>query len=219
MLIEDLAVVIPAAGLGERLGLGPKALLQIGERSLLQWISLKAKTVAAEVIVAAPDDCIELWSQHCPGCQVIVGGSSHLKSVANLVQAATHPWIMNLNVSMPFTSSNLMRRVADAARRSGISGAFLPIDLPVAQVQNGCVSAMYAGQTFSIAQGPNAYRRDLLLNLIRYADEVDWQRQSFLEIAMVHGCRIDTVVGEKSNIKITSPEDWALAQHLRGLLH
>ena len=208
MLIKDLAVVIPAAGLGERLGLGPKALLKLGECSVLQWVSRKAKTVAAEVIVAAPHDCLELWSQHCPGCRVIVGGRSHLKSVANLIKAATHPWVMNLNVSMPFTSPNLMRLVADAARHSGIAGAFLPIDLPVAQVQDGCVSAMYPGQAFAIAQGPNAYRRDLLLELIRCADEADWQRQSFLDIAMHHGYRIDTVVGERSNIKITSNNNW-----------
>jgi 2-C-methyl-D-erythritol 4-phosphate cytidylyltransferase len=219
MLIKDLSIVIPAAGLGERLGLGPKALLQLGDDSLLQWISRKALTVAAEVIVAAPHDNIDLWSQHCPGCRVIEGGPSFLTSMTKLIQAATQPWVMNLSVSMPFVSTNLMRSVGDAARHSGIAGAFLPMDMPVAQVKDGSVAAMYPRQACAVAQGPNAYRRDHLLAMIRCADAADWQRQSFLEIAMRHGYSINTVIGEKTNMKITNPEDWALAQHLRGLLN
>lgn len=219
MLITDLSIVIPAAGRGERLGLGPKALLRLGDRSLLQWISRKAQMVATEVIVAAPHGRVDLWSQHCPGCSIVEGGGSHLSSMTKLIQAATQPWVMNLNVSMPFASVNLMRRVAEAARSRGIAGAFLPLDLPVAQVSDASVLAMYPGRTCAIAQGPNAYRRDYLLELIQRADASDWQRQSFLEIAVQHGYSIDTVVGEKNNIKITSPEDWALAQHLRTLLN
>jgi 2-C-methyl-D-erythritol 4-phosphate cytidylyltransferase len=218
MLIGDLTIVIPAAGCGQRLGLGPKALLQLGGGSLLEWVSRKARTVAAEVIVAAPHDDINLWSQHCPGCRVIAGGSSHLASMTKLIEAATQPWVMNLSVSTPFVSTSLMRRVVEAARPDGIAGTFLPMDMPVAHMKDSVISALSPGRSCAVAQGPNAYRRDDLLELIRSADTDDWQRQSFLEIAMHHGFRINMVVGKKENMKITHPEDWVLAQHLQSLL-
>lgn len=217
-LIEDLSIVIPAAGQGERLGLGPKALLMLDGHSLLYWISAKARTMAAEVIVAAPPDAIPLWAMHCPDCRVIEGGASHLESMARLARAATLPWLMNMNISMPFTSPCLMRKVALAARQGGISGAFLQADLPVAQVKDGMVSALMARQDVAVAQGPNAYSRQILLRLIDAADADDWRRQSFLEIAVRHGQTIHAVAGEKSNMKITSPQDWKLAQYYKELL-
>jgi 2-C-methyl-D-erythritol 4-phosphate cytidylyltransferase len=219
MLIGDLTIVIPAAGLGQRLGFGPKALLQLGDSSLLQWVSRKAQTVAAEVIVAAPPDDIALWSQHCPGCRVIAGGSSHLASMTKLIEAATQPWVMNLSVSTPFVSTSLMRRVVEAARQCGIAGAFLPMDMPVAHFMDSVVSTLTPARSCAIAQGPNAFRRDHLLELIRRADTADWQRQSFLEIALHHGLMINMVVGKKDNMKITYPDDWVLAQLLQSLLY
>ncbi len=218
MLIHDLSIVIPAAGVGERLGLGPKAILELGGASLLHWISQKARRVALEVIVAAPSALVETWASHCPGCRVIEGGESNLQSMTLLIEAASRPWLMNLNVSMPFVSVELMRNVVAAARQRGIAGAFLPIDVPLGQVQQGTVFDLQPGAAFALAQGPNAYRREDLLALIRLADDADWQCQSFLEIATRHNYPIAAVPGERSNIKITSPEDWAMAFHLRALL-
>jgi 2-C-methyl-D-erythritol 4-phosphate cytidylyltransferase len=216
--IPGLCIVIPAAGLGRRLGLGPKALLPLGDHSLLHWVSAKARTLAAEVIVAAPPDATEQWARHCPQCRVIAGGETHLQSMAKLIQAATLPWFMNINVVMPFASTDLIRRVVAAAKVSGIAAAILPVDLPVARISHGAIVSLLPRQETAIAQGPNAYLRDHLLSLIDRADASDWQRQSFLEIAMRHGYPITAVPGEPTNIKITNQEDWQRAQHLKEFL-
>ena len=44
---DALSIVIPAAGIGERLGLGPKALLSVGDVPLAQWVDTHAGGLAA----------------------------------------------------------------------------------------------------------------------------------------------------------------------------
>lgn len=215
---QDLSIIIPAAGEGTRLGLGPKALLTLGDHSLLYWVSQKARQIAAEVIVAVPENSLRDWGVHCPGCQLIAGGNSHLESMANLARQTSKAIVMNLNVVMPFTSLSLIRKVADTAKESGIAGAFIDIDLPIANVPTNKVAQLLPRQGLAIASGPNAYQREILLGLIDNANAEDWRRQSFLEIALQHGIPIQTVPGERSNIKITHEEDWKLAQLLVSLL-
>ena len=50
----DVTVLIPAAGTGERMGMGPKALLLLDGRPVLEWVVRKAMRLADEVIVACP---------------------------------------------------------------------------------------------------------------------------------------------------------------------
>jgi len=216
--LQDLSILIPAAGQGERLGLGPKALLRIGGRSLLSWVSAKALRCAGEVLVAAPPGRCGEWAAECPGCRVIEGSGSHLLSLAALVRASTRPWVLNLNVSLPFVSTLKIHEVTAAARVTGIAGAFLEADLPVARVAGGLVSELIPRREAGLAQGPNAYGREILLRLIEGADERDWAMQSFLEVALRRGLRVAAVPGDRNNIKVTCPEDWALAQHLAPLL-
>lgn len=216
--IEDLTIIIPAAGNGERLGLGPKALLQLDGRTLLSWVSAKAKTLAAEVIVSAPPGLTKEWERHCPGCRVIEGGETHLTSMAALAASANLPLLLNLNVAMPFASADLIRKVTNAARVNGIAGGYLPPDLPVAQINNEMVVAILSRQETAVAQGPNAYQRKLLLAIFAQADEIDWRRQSCLEIAMRYGYTIAAVTGERNNIKLTTIEEWKLAQHYKEFL-
>ena len=49
-----VTVLVPAAGSGERMGLGPKALLELNGRPVLEWVVRKAMAIAVEVIVACP---------------------------------------------------------------------------------------------------------------------------------------------------------------------
>lgn len=221
--MHKLSIIIPAAGQGKRLGLGPKALLELNGRSLLHWVSQKALQLAPEVIVAIPADADQnLWAAHCPGCRVIQGGDTHLESMSLLIKQCSQEWIMNMNIAMPFTSRQLARQVADAAMRgtgkNGIAAAFLELDLPLARQSEQQVAELIARGHLGVASGPNCYSRQLLCDLIATANALDWQQQSFLQIAMRHGHVIQTVSGEKSNIKITHPADWELAQHLKELL-
>lgn len=217
-VLPHLGILIPAAGRGERLGLGEKALLELDGRPLLHWLVAKARRVATEVIVAVPPGCTESWAVHCAGCRLVEGGTTHLRSMEILVRASTSPLLMNVNVAMPFTSGRLMQAVAAAADLHGCAAAGLPPDVPVLRTRDAQVTEVMDRGGFALAQGPNAYRRGLLLDLCDTATQEEWRLQSFLQIAALRGHRIQIVPGEKANIKITDAEDWALAAHLTRFL-
>jgi 2-C-methyl-D-erythritol 4-phosphate cytidylyltransferase len=215
---SDLSILVPAAGQGDRLGLGPKALLRINGRSLLSWLAAKALRCSDEVIVAAPPGRCGEWEAECPGCRVVPGAGTHLASLARLVREAGRPWVLNVNVSMPFVSEHMIREVAAAARSTGAAGAFLEPDIPVAELEAGVLRGFRPRQGIGLAQGPNAYDRALLLSILDKADEQDWSQQSLLQVVTRHGVRVTAVKGERRHIKITDETDWALACQLGAFL-
>jgi 2-C-methyl-D-erythritol 4-phosphate cytidylyltransferase len=214
----DLSIVIPAAGVGERLGLGPKALLELNGQPLVTWITRKALKLASEVIVTAPPGYHEHFQQLCPGCIIIDGGDTRQSSVEKLARAATRPYLIIHDVARPFASLQLFVEVFEKARSIGCSGAFLTPDIPVAVIENGLVVGDYRRDQVGIFQAPQAFKRDVLIEIIDKANQNNWQEQSTLQLALRAGIQIAAVEGEKNNIKLTTPEDWGLAQHLQDLL-
>mgnify|MGYP003557009793 CR=1 FL=1 len=84
-----MSVLVPAAGTGERLGMGPKGFLELQGRPLLCWLADKALQVADEVLVAVPAQYVGEAAAMLPACRVIAGGATRHDSVARLARAAT----------------------------------------------------------------------------------------------------------------------------------
>ncbi|MBR7799111.1 IspD/TarI family cytidylyltransferase [Undibacterium fentianense] len=217
-LIADLSILIPACGIGERLGRGPKALLEIDGETLLRHLSRKALSISSEVVIAAPLRFVEQWRNEYPDCRVVAGGDTHLLSMRELVMASTRQFLINLNVAMPMMSRQLIRSVYEAACLHGVAAAYMPPDLPVAEIRNGKITRILSRHISGILQGPNAYQRGLFLKMMGQMNAQDWECQSFLEIASKQGIQIATVMGERENIKITTETDWQRAQILKDYL-
>ncbi len=214
----QLCVLIPAAGAGLRLGQGPKALLELDGRPLLQWLAEKARRVAADVVIAAPPEQLEQFAALCPGCRVIAGGGSRQDSVAALARAASGEWLLLHDVARPFVSVALLQAVAQAARLAGCAGAFSDPEVPVARIENGKVLSAFARHEVGVFQAPQAFARSLLRDLVARAEAEGWQTQSTMQLALRAGCTVRAVPGEKTNIKLTTADDWALAEHLKDKL-
>ena len=58
-MADAVAALVPAAGLGARLGLGPKAFVRVGGRPLLAWAVAALASCVDEVIVAVPADVLD----------------------------------------------------------------------------------------------------------------------------------------------------------------
>lgn len=82
---HDVSILIPAAGLGIRLGLGPKALIELDSKPLIYWLTEKAKKISSDIIVAAPNSHINDIENLQLGVTVIKGGSSREKSIEQLI--------------------------------------------------------------------------------------------------------------------------------------
>lgn len=212
---DDLSILIPAAGVGERLGLGPKALLTLNGEPLIVWITRKALKLSSEVIITAPPGMHSMFRALCPDCIIIDGGDTRQSSVENLAKRATRPYVIIHDVARPFVSLQLFIDVYNKAREAGCAGTFLTPDIPVAVIEQGLVVKGYRRDQVGVFQGPQAFRRDILLDIVAKANQYNWDEQSTLQLALRAEIPIAVVEGEKNNIKLTTPEDWQLAHYLK----
>lgn len=190
--IQDVTVLIPAAGEGERLGLGPKALLPLGGRRVIDWVVDKATRLGDEILIAAPPGLTEP-----AGCRLLAGGPTRQDSVRRLAAAATRPWVVVWDAARPFGSVALARAVLAAAAHHGIAAA-VPPERPDA------------------FETPLAFARPLLQELVEQAHRQGWVAASTMELALRAGHAVKRVLGETSNLKLTAPQDWLRAS---GLTH
>ena len=211
---SDLSVLIPAAGRGERLGLGPKVFLPLNGEPMVAWLVRKAMRMAAEVIIAVSPEHLDPLRALCPSCRAIEGGATRQESVARLVEASTRPWLLLQDVARPFASVELMLAVVEAARETGAAGAFLGPEVPVARIQDGAVLEDFRPDRIGIFQAPQAFERDLLIKVLERAVEHGWTEQSTLQLVLRAGLPVRTVPGEKTNLKLTTEEDLELAAGL-----
>lgn len=192
----DVTVLVPAAGNGERMGLGPKALLDLQGRPLLEWVVRKAMRLAGEVIAACPPGAHPTLSADCRWTR-IDGGPTRQHSVHLLAHAATRPWVIVWDAARPFTSLALAQVVLAAAQPVGIAAAVLP---------DGSF------------QTPLAFTRELLLDTVDRAQQQGWVAASTMALVLRAGHGFATVEGDPLNLKLTTAADWpvpaALLQRL-----
>lgn len=215
----DLSALILAAGRGERLGLGPKGHLELQGRPLLAWLADKVAQVAGEVLVAVPVDCVEATAAALPDCRVIAGGDTRQDSLALLAAQARGEWLLVHEAARPFASLALFEQVVATARDRGCAGAFLSPLVPVARLRDGVVVEAHAGSEVGIFQTPQVYARADMDRMRQcQARAPGWFAQSPVQLALAAGIAMHAVPGERHNIKITTAEDWRMAQSMTHLL-
>src|SRR5690348_13288572 len=124
----DVAVLVPAAGSGTRLGPGlPKALRPLGGSPLLVHAvtRLARASGVAQIVVAAPPDAVgevcELLTAATaagPMLRVVAGGATRQESVrAALAEAdPAYPIVLVHDAARAFAPPELVERVAAAVR-------------------------------------------------------------------------------------------------------
>jgi 2-C-methyl-D-erythritol 4-phosphate cytidylyltransferase len=108
---------------------------------------------------------------------------------------------------------DLIGRVVEAAR-GGVDGVIpaLPVSDTIKVAKNGSVSHTLDRARLHAAQTPQAFRLGLLHRI--YAAPEEDLRAATDDASLVEdaGGRVVMVAGEKTNIKLTSPEDLVLAE-------
>jgi 2-C-methyl-D-erythritol 4-phosphate cytidylyltransferase len=189
---SDVTVLVPAAGSGERMGFGPKALLELNGRPVVEWVVRKAMAIAGEVIVACPPGAQPVLGADCRW-QRIDGGPTRQRSVRLLAHAAATPWVIVWDAARPFTPVALAETVLAAAQHGDAAAAVLP---------DGSF------------QTPLAFSRELLLDTVDRAEAQGWIAASTMALVLRAGHAVATVAGDPLNIKLTTAQDWELAQTL-----
>jgi 2-C-methyl-D-erythritol 4-phosphate cytidylyltransferase len=209
----QVSVLIPAAGSGERLGRGPKAMLPLHGRPVVDWVVDKALQLGDEVLVACPEGV-----PAPAGAHRVQGGATRQHSVRQLAARATRPWIVLWDAASPFASVELARSVLVAAGDTGASTTCTPSEVPWLVLAHGRVQHAHPAGFAASSQTPQAYRRELLLGALEQAEADGYAAQSTVQLVLHAGHAVRAVAGEKLNLKLTTSEDWLLAEALHSRL-
>ena len=222
----DVAVLVPAAGLGTRLGPGaPKALRHLAGASLLAHVirRLDRSPSVAHVVVAAPPGGVEAVrallvdeiTARLP-VEVVAGGATRQRSVAQALAAvpSKYPIVLVHDAARAFAPPELMERVA-AAVRDGHDAVIpvLPVVDTIKRVDDaGHVVATMERNDLRSVQTPQGFRRVVLEMAHRTHDEADATDDAGLVERL--GVKVFCVEGAEAAIKITRPADLLLAEAL-----
>jgi 2-C-methyl-D-erythritol 4-phosphate cytidylyltransferase / 2-C-methyl-D-erythritol 2,4-cyclodiphosphate synthase len=227
-----VTAIIAAGGRGQRFGGSqPKQLQPLGGRTILdRSVALFTDHAGVdEVIVALPADILAdppgyLRSDSKP-VRLVAGGDRRQDSVANAFAAASErsELIVIHDAARPFASADLITRTIAAAVHSGAALAAMPARDTVkrATMFEGPAKAGHyvrhvaetlPRESIFLAQTPQAFRREVLKSALALGGRAGAGATDEAELAERAGHRVTLVEGEASNIKITTPEDFAIAE-------
>jgi 2-C-methyl-D-erythritol 4-phosphate cytidylyltransferase len=211
-----LVVVVPAAGTGSRFGGGlpkqfqtlvGKPLIQhVIERFLLDDLVMRVVVPVAEVLLANVKNSERV--------QFVAGGQTRQQSVIRGVAEAEDAELIAVHdAARPLFSSAIFHAVVNAARESG---AALPV-IPVADTIHVMNADSTIAQTLDrsmlgAAQTPQCFRADILRDVLARAEREGIDGTDEAGLAARFGYTVRAVPGDPRNLKITVPEDLALAE-------
>ncbi|MBW4703588.1 2-C-methyl-D-erythritol 4-phosphate cytidylyltransferase [Micromonospora sp. RL09-050-HVF-A] len=222
----DVAVLVPAAGAGVRLGPGgPKALRLLGGEPLLVHVvrRIAAAPSVHTVVVAAPatevDAVRQLLTPVAP-VLVVAGGAERQASVANALAAVpSGPDIVLVHdAARALTPPALVEAVA-AAVRAGHDAVIpvLPVSDTIKQVDAaGVVLATVDRSALRAVQTPQGFRRAVLAAAHAAAGDPLTDDAGLVE---QQGVPVFCVPGSEYALKVTRPFDLTLAEHLLAAGH
>lgn len=214
-LTKDTVGLVLAAGFGTRLGLGPKAFLNLAGSNLVQRVVNTLTGCVGRILVGVPHDYLDRACSELAGlAEVYPGGASRQATVFSLFQKCSEQIVLIHDATRPFASRDLVFKVIDGARRYSAAAAFIPISIPVARYQDGFVTASIPRAEVMLPQAPQAFHREILERAYQNALNTGVEDQTTLELVLRLGIKVLAVPGDEMNIKITTLLDWEIANRV-----
>ncbi len=220
--MADYAVIV-AAGKGERMGASlPKQFLNVaGLPVVLRTVQAFLRAVEGiRIVVAIPPGFGLLWQSLCAEhniageCLVTEGSATRFHSVLNslsLIPEDADGLVAVHDGVRPFASPSLIRRCFDVARSEGSAVPAVPVADTLRRIE-GEESVQADRHLYRLVQTPQVFCLSWLREA--YAQPYDPAFTDDASAVEHAGHRLTLVEGERANIKLTTPEDLALAEFL-----
>ena len=201
--------IVLAAGRGDRLGLGPKAWLTLGGRTLLERAVATMRLVADRVTVGVAAGDLERAQAVCGADAVVVaGGATHRETMVAAFCAGSAPWVLVHDVAHPFLTPDLARGVLDAARAGSAAVAAVREPSSAYHTPRDGTRARLGPGTVWLVRRPFGCRRTDFARVLATVTGEDGLSVLLERV----GVRTQLVPASPWHIKVTTAEDWALAQ-------
>ncbi|MGA9980594.1 MAG: 2-C-methyl-D-erythritol 4-phosphate cytidylyltransferase [Candidatus Sulfotelmatobacter sp.] len=235
-------VIIPAAGLGTRMGPVAGAKSKAGQQGLSkQFTELGGTPILIHTLrkFAAMEAVSEIWialrENEIAGfrarleseakdvlkkkVELVVGGEHRQQSVEhalNEVEASADDIVLVHDAVRPFVTAEIIQEVIEAAKKYGAAIAGLPAVDTVKQVERtaegAVIKATIPRAGVVLAQTPQGFRYGVIKKAFDEASADGFMGTDEASLAERAGNEVAVVMGSAKNIKITSPADMELAE-------
>ena len=228
--MSRIAAILPAAGLGTRMGAEmPKQFLELDGTPLVihSVRRIASCPLVTDILVATRADVVESLRERlrveklAQPVRVVRGGDSRQESVALALREVSNDTEIVLvhDAVRPFVTREQIARVIDEGRRCGAAILGIPAMDTVKEVKRASLPedvALIIGtvprERVVLAQTPQAFSTKLLKDAFAraQADGVSASDEAGLVERLGHDVHV--VLGSERNIKITRPSDMDLAR-------
>jgi 2-C-methyl-D-erythritol 4-phosphate cytidylyltransferase len=223
---ECLALVIPAAGSGERLGKKiPKPYLNIGGKTILEHTLLKFRPLPelTEVVVSTSPAYFEfterlledLFPDHVT--KVVTGGDERQDSIRNAINEISDRVTMIAvhDAVRPFIETSIIRACLEEAGKKGAAIVAVPAkDTIKVSDASGYIRQTPERQSVWQAQTPQIFKASILIKAYEVALEENLLGTDDASLVECTGQKVSLIEGNRENFKITYPLDFKLAEWL-----
>ncbi|MEA2116702.1 MAG: 2-C-methyl-D-erythritol 4-phosphate cytidylyltransferase [Thermodesulfobacteriota bacterium] len=223
-----VGVIIPAAGFGTRMESElPKQFLELaGEPILVRTLRVFLEHLLIKtVVVALPVEYLESGKKQILSCfneglqQRLIftpGGDTRQQSVQNGLNAlpAVIDGVLVHDGARPMVTAEVIDRCIAGIKTHGAVIAAVPVKDTLKEVHGSSITGTVDRSRLWQAQTPQAMQRELLKQAYKHAEATGFigtDEASLLEHA---GIAVSVVTGSETNIKITRPDDLAIASSL-----
>lgn len=217
---SSFAVILPAGGLGKRMGSKiPKQLLPLNGKPVYHYAleTFAQMDEIAEVVLAVPAD----WKSHFEKelqnfrfaykLKLVIGGKERWESVRNGIEALSKEieFVLVHDVARPLISHSLILQVLETLETKGSCLVARQAVDTVKMVESGKVERTIPRENVYLAQTPQAARVEIFKKLYKKIDEnplgfLPTDEASILEH---FGEPVYIVPGNSQNDKLTTPAD------------
>ncbi|MGH2808341.1 MAG: 2-C-methyl-D-erythritol 4-phosphate cytidylyltransferase [Actinomycetota bacterium] len=216
--------MVPAAGIGERARTNesdpPKQFVTLGGRPMFMW-AVDALLMAGcdPVVLVVPPVMIDTAQAltEMPGAiQFTGGGATRQESVSHGLERVTTDAVVVHDAARPFVTGDLVRDVMAALEDADAVVAAVPMDETLKRATVGDAPVTVKGTVDRSdlwrAQTPAAFRTEVLRDAHSRARAEGFVGTDESSLVERYGGVVRVVLGTRSNLKVTFPEDFAVAE-------
>jgi len=213
-----VAAIIAAAGSGTRFGAQiPKALIQLGDRTLIEHAVAAISPTVDQVIVTAPATHLNQFQALLgSSVTVVVGGQTRSESIRSGLAAVSSDtkYILVHDAARALASNDLADRVLFALKNGEV--AVIPglhqIDTIKSVDEKGYVKSTPVRADLRNIQTPQGFE----ISVLKKAHATNGEGTDDAALVESIGYKVLVISGEERAIKITTPEDLATAYNFLG---
>lgn len=219
----EIAVIVPAAGSGSRLGGHRKQFRELGGKPVIvqTLLAFERHPEIHQIIVVAPEGAVRPLKEEFRRVgiskleRVVAGGSTRQESVRAGIEAL--PPLVELvlvhDAVRPFVRQSQISAVIQAVKQYGAAAPAIPVVDTVRKAHDGVFGETVDRTGLVRMQTPQGFSREVLTQAHSRPEEEIAGATDDVGMVMELGQQVYLVEGTVDNVKITTPDDWERAMN------